>query len=122
MVRLLIISGSDVSEETTKKRHDGRIGLPTEHQVFENVSRELLRVLPGRFNAAVRSRLHDERLKTMWSDFANNQLHDVLRATLTETCSSANVPPLLESKTSEVGVREERDELSCFDMLDFVND
>jgi hypothetical protein len=58
----------------------------------------------------------------MWSDFANDQLHDVLRATLTETCSSANAPPLIESKTSEVGVCEEPDELSHFDMFDFVND
>lgn len=83
-------AGSDVNVESTERRYYDQIGLPAPYQALENFSRELLHILPIRLNAAVANRSEDTRLTAMWNDFANGQLHDVLRGVLAEMSFSAN--------------------------------
>lgn len=114
-------AGSDVNVESTERNHNDQIGLPAPYQALENFSRELLRILPIRLNAAVASRSEDTRLTAMWNDFANGQLHDVLRGVIAEMSSSASSLPLEEMSNKEASGGEELDDSSCFAVLNLAD-
>jgi hypothetical protein len=114
-------AGSDVNVESTERRYYDQIGLPAPYQALENFSRELLHILPIRLNAAVASRSEDTRLTAMWNDFANGQLHDVLRSVLAEMSFSANSLPLVEMSNKEAIGGEELDDSSCFAVLNLAD-
>jgi hypothetical protein len=101
-------AGSDVSVKGMEGRHKDQIRLPAPYQALENFSRELLRILPIRLNAAFASRSEDTRLTAMWNDFANGQLHDVLRGVIAEMSSSASSLPLAEMSNKEASGGGER--------------
>ncbi|RYN38093.1 hypothetical protein AA0114_g11470 [Alternaria tenuissima] len=110
-----------VNVESTEGRHKDQIPLPAPYQALENFSRELLRILPIRLNAAVASRSEDKRLIAMWNDFANGQLHDVLRGVLAEMSFSANPLPLVEMSNKEAFGGEELEDSSCFAVLNLAD-
>jgi hypothetical protein len=114
-------AGSDVSVKGMEGRHKDQIRLPAPYQALENFSRELLRILPIRLNAAFASRSEDTRLTAMWNDFANGQLHDVLRGVIAEMSSSASSLPLAEMSNKEASGGEELDDSSCFAVLNLAD-
>jgi hypothetical protein len=57
----------------------------------------------------------------MWSDFANGQLHDVLRGVIAEMSSSASSLPLAEMSDKEASGGEELDDSSCFAVLNLAD-
>ncbi|RYN87960.1 hypothetical protein AA0119_g12286 [Alternaria tenuissima] len=110
-----------VSVKGMEGRHKDQIRLPAPYQALENFSRELLRILPIRLNAAFASRSEDTRLTAMWNDFANGQLHDVLRGVIAEMSSSASSLPLAEMSNKEASGGEELDDSSCFAVLNLAD-
>ena len=54
----------------------------------DNLSRELLRLLPSQISSGIKGTVNDERLLALWERFAGSQLHNVLQHTLNEITGS----------------------------------
>lgn len=79
MIDLDVLKGSSYNEQEPS-------ALDWQQKVFDNWSRELLRLLPGQLIAAVERNIQDENLRIVWREVwkegAGTQLHDILRAAL----------------------------------------
>ncbi|KAH6846795.1 hypothetical protein CC77DRAFT_1011513 [Alternaria alternata] len=110
-----------VDTERTLLPHHYRNGVSTQKQAVDKFSRQLLRILPAKLDAAVRAHCDDSRLTAMWSGFVNTHLHNVLRDTLTDVTSAADKQPFVALETSKEGMFEEVDDAFSLSMQDFVD-
>jgi len=83
-------------------------------------SRELLRILPSRLNKLIASRLDDVRLTAIWRDFADDQLRDLVEATLADLSSPKQVLPSAQMTLDQEKAHEETNDLSWLDLVDYA--
>jgi hypothetical protein len=108
------------TERTLLPRHY-RNGVSTQNQAVDKFSKQLLRVLPAKLDAAVRTHCDDSRLTAMWSGFVNTHLHDVLRNALSDITSAADKQPFAALETIKEDRFEEAEEDFCSSLQDFVD-
>ncbi|RYO52178.1 hypothetical protein AA0116_g11684 [Alternaria tenuissima] len=110
-----------INTERTGLPHHYQNALSTQNQAIDNFSRKLLRILPARLDAAVRSHCDDRRLAAMWSGFVNTHLNNVLRDTLTDVTSAADKQPFVALETSKEGMCEEVNYAFSLSLQDFTD-
>lgn len=108
------------TERTLLPRHY-RNGVSTQNQAVDKFSKQLLRVLPAKLDAAVRTHCDDSRLTAMWSEFVNTHLHDVLRNALSDITSAADKQPFEALETIKEDRFEEAEEDFCSSLQEFVD-
>jgi len=82
--------------------------------------RELLRILPARLNKIIASRLDDVRLTAIWREFADDQLRDLVEATLADLSSSKQVLPSSQTKLDQEKAFGETNDMSWLDLVDYT--
>lgn len=64
----------------------------SDQQELENISRELLRLLPDRIASRVKESINDDRTLAYWNRFATNYLPSVVQQTLQAITTITSVP------------------------------
>lgn len=87
---------------------------------LHSTSRELLRILPARLNEIIASRLDSVRLMAIWREFADDQLRDLVEATLADLSSSEHILPSAQTTLDQGRVCKETVDLSWLDLVDYA--